>query len=500
MNIKKLASWSFFLGAFLCLLSTSAFAADVPQNNTLDSIIQQFQSQTKTWEPIIHHLTLSLFWGLAIISFTWTFIQLVLKEGTGLVDILAELTRRTMLIGFSVWMMNEAPDLARSLINSFVYAGTKISGGAVAFSPSNVFELGINVITIAWKGTSMWEPVQTLALFLCVLIILICFAMMAMEMTILIVSGYIIVSGGIIAMGFLGSDWTRDNAINYFTAVLGVAFKMFIMQLVYIVGYSFIQDWGTSINADTPTVDYLVMLGSCIVFAGLMREIPQMAASLASGRFTMQGGGLASVAGGIAGAAAGVAGAGVAMGAGSALMKDAMNAGSEGGSSENSASSPEITRAIDTGPGDDGKAFAAQAQASGGSTRSQSSTGGENTRSDTGSPGESTSDSRSGNAVSAPRHTKADARKAVKTAALQSIAARHALGAVLARGAKALNEKPVDIDTASAAEINRQLHAAAEPPDTASRSSAAQQEADDIYADQHDHHHFNDNIGPDRDK
>lgn len=362
--MKKCLTWWGAGGLFL-LTALPALAASAPQNNALDSIVDKFKDQTVTWEPVIHNLTLSLFWGLVTISFTWCFIQLALKEGTGLVDVLAELTRRTLLIGFSIWMMNEAPDLARTLINSFIKVGTTISGGAVAFSPSNVFELGTNIITIVWDTTTMWKPVQGLAMIICALIIMICFAIMAMEMTILIVSGYIIVSGGIIAMGFLGSEWTRDNAINYFTAVLGVAFKMFVMQLIFIIGYSFIQDWGASIDSTSSTIDYMILLGSCIVFAGLMREIPQIAASLASGSFTMRGGGVQTAGTAVAAGAAGamlLAGGGLMAGINSMTGGGGGNSEGDTGAGGSGSSSPS-PHSMDTGPGDDGAGFAQKMQA-----------------------------------------------------------------------------------------------------------------------------------------
>lgn len=357
--------WKWGTGGLTVLTSLPAFAADTPQNNALDTIVNAFGDQAVTWEPVIHNLTLSLFWGLATISFTWCFIQLALKEGTGLVDVLAEMVRRTLLIGFSIWMMNEAPDLARTIIKSFVHVGTTVSGGKVTFSPSNVFELGLNIITIAWDSTSVTSPGNMLMTFFSALIILICFAIMAMDMAILIVSGYIIVSGGIIAMGFLGSEWTRDNAINYFTTVLGVAFKMFIMQLVFFIGYSFIADWGSAISSHSANTSYLALIGSCIVFAGLMREIPQIAASLASGRFVMNGGGIQS-----AGTAVAAGAAGAMLLAGSGLMAG-INSMTGGGSSNSegdtaaggSGSSSPSPHSMDTGPGDDGAGFVQKMQA-----------------------------------------------------------------------------------------------------------------------------------------
>ncbi|MDG2996830.1 P-type conjugative transfer protein TrbL [Vibrio parahaemolyticus] len=377
-------------GAFSAFFCASSLAADVQQDNTLDTIIAAFKAQTITWEPIIYDLTLSLFWGLVVISFTWTFIQMVIKDGVGLVDVIAELTRRVLLIGFSIWMMQNAPDLARTLIKSFTEIGSRISGGAVNFSPSNVFELGLNIISIAWDSTSFFSPVQNASFIICALIILVCFSIMAMDMTIVIVSGFIMVSGGIVAMGFLGSDWTRDNAINYFTAVLGVAFKMFVMQLVFITGYSFIETWGAAINDSSENTDYLAMVGACIVFAGLMREIPQIASSLASGRFTMAGGGIQAAGKTIGSAAAGAAllgGAAVAAGAYKMMGSDTGN-NSDSPTPTGNDEATTNAHTFDTGQGDTSNYMPPEFQ----QAAAASGVGGGASAQDTGSPEPSSMD------------------------------------------------------------------------------------------------------------
>ena len=137
--------------AFIALFSSFTHAAEVAQDNSLDKIIQAFHDKATAWEPIIQNLTLGLFGALLTISMVWQFSQMAIKEGTGLVDVIAELTRRAITIGVAIWLFNSAPDLARILINSFVEVGSKISGSTVTFSPSNVFELGMNIISIAWS-------------------------------------------------------------------------------------------------------------------------------------------------------------------------------------------------------------------------------------------------------------------------------------------------------------------------------------------------------------
>lgn len=351
----------------LLLFPVMSFAASAPDSSSIDEIIKVFQDATQKWEPIIHHYTLGLFWGLVTISFTLSSIKIALKDG-GLTDFTADLVSRVMTVGACVFLLDHAADLARVLINSFQMIGTHLSGGAVKFSPGNVLELGMSIVGTAWQKISLTSPVASILFCFSAIIILICFALMAKDITILIVSAFVTVSGGVAMMGFLGSEWTREHAMNYFTAVLGIAVRMFIMQLIFSLGYSFINDFAKDINSDSSNIEYLFLLAISVIFYGLMKEIPQIAASLASGRFTHDGGGLseaitaaASMAAGAALAASGVGGA--AMDA----YKDAMGGGNSGSNDQSAADDDVMKRAMDTGPANPGTANAASAAEAGSS-------------------------------------------------------------------------------------------------------------------------------------
>ncbi|NTZ47733.1 P-type conjugative transfer protein TrbL [Lelliottia aquatilis] len=353
------AQWPRWLLPLLLLFPSLSFAASAPDTHSIDQIIQAFQTATHNWEPIIHRLTMGLFWGLVTISFTWSFIQIALKGG-GLIDVTAELVTRVITVGVSLWLVNEAPNLARSLIESFQYVGNQLSGGAVKFSPGNILELAMNIISLVYDNTSKWQPINSIMFFMTALIILICFALIAMDMVVLIVSAYITVSGGIVMMGFLGSDWTREHAINYFTAVLGVALKMFVMQILISLGYGFIRDWCAGMDGNSDTLAYLALVGVSVVFYGMVREIPQIAASLASGRFTQAGGGIAGAVETAASVAAGAAMAATGIGAaGMDAYKDAMS----GGGDQNTGGDDAMKRAIDTGPANPGTSTSAASAA-----------------------------------------------------------------------------------------------------------------------------------------
>lgn len=330
------------ISLFFILLPRVCLAAG--DSGSIDNIIDIYKDATQQWEPVILGLTKGLFWLLVTISFTWSSIQLLLRDA-GLVDLIADLTRRVLTIGVCIWLLVEAPNLARAFISSFQKIGSTLSGGVVGFSPSNVVELAINIILMCFKQASLFEPVASIMIFLIAIIILICFSLIAYEMTTLIVTAYITISGGVVMMGFLGSEWTRENALNYFTAILGVAVRMFVMQLIFILGYGFVQTMTNAMNIESSNGDYVLLAIVAIIFYGLIREIPQMAASLASGRFTMAGGGIHAGVGAVAGLAAGAALA--TTGVGAAAVAGVSSSMSKEDTATNEAST--LKRSLDTG-------------------------------------------------------------------------------------------------------------------------------------------------------
>ncbi|GAL09836.1 IncP-type conjugative transfer protein TrbL [Vibrio astriarenae] len=137
--------------------------------------------------------------------------------------------------------------------------------------------------------------------------------LIAAQLTILIVGAFIVLNGGVVMMGFLGSDWTREHGINYFTTVLGMSVQIFIMQLLVIIGNEIFMGF---IDRDVNgSADYLMMVVMSIVYLALVNTVPQMASSLTTGRFNFD---TSRAVGSAVGAAAATAGLGL---AGAAVSK-----------------------------------------------------------------------------------------------------------------------------------------------------------------------------------
>ena len=154
------------------------------------------------------------------------------------------------------------------------------------------------------------------------IIVITILALIAANMLILLVSGWILAYAGVFYLGFGGSRWTSDIAISYFKTVLNIGVQLMTMVLLVGIGQQFINAYYAQMDANMNLNDMAAMLVAAIVLLVLVNKIPPMIGHIAQGGGTHAlGGGFGA---GSAIAAAGVAGAAAAM-AGSTAVAGAAN-------------------------------------------------------------------------------------------------------------------------------------------------------------------------------
>jgi type IV secretion system protein TrbL len=79
-------------------------------------------------------------------------------------------------------------------------------------------------------------------------------------MLLLLASGWVLAYGGVFFLGFGGSRWTSDMAINYYKTVLGVAAQLMAMVLLVGIGKTFLDDYYTRMSAGISLKEMGVML------------------------------------------------------------------------------------------------------------------------------------------------------------------------------------------------------------------------------------------------
>jgi type IV secretory pathway TrbL component len=138
-------------------------------------------------------------------------------------------------------------------------------------------------------------------------------ALVAVNMLILLVSGWVLLYGGIFFLGFGGARWTSDLAISYYKTVLGVAASLFAMVLIVGVATSIIDQYYRSMAADIQVKELAVVMMVAFIMAMLVKSTPPLISGIITGASINQAGSMGFGAGAIVGAA-GMAVAAVATG------------------------------------------------------------------------------------------------------------------------------------------------------------------------------------------
>ncbi|MFI4955336.1 MAG: P-type conjugative transfer protein TrbL, partial [Gammaproteobacteria bacterium] len=309
---------------FLYLIFFAADAhAEANNADILDSVLERYLTAAEKWGTTITERASWLFWLLATISLVWTFSMMILKKAE-IGEIIAELVRFIMFTGFFWWLLINGPFFANSIIQSMQQIASEAVGLDTPLSPSLIVDIGFEVFWKVLDNADFWSPLDNLVSVLMALSILIILALIAVNMLLLIVSAWILAYGGVFFLGFGGSQWTSDMAINYYKTVLGIGTQLFAMILLIGIGTSFLNDFYAAMSAGISLKDMTVLLIVAIVLLVLVNKIPPLISGIITGA-SVSGGGIGGFGAGAMVGAAGMAMAAAATG-GAAMMGGLVNA------------------------------------------------------------------------------------------------------------------------------------------------------------------------------
>jgi type IV secretion system protein TrbL len=305
--------------------------ASAVSNTILNDVIDAFKDKASSWETTIKDEASYLFLTLATIRLVWEMGQLALKKAD-IQEFFAELLRITITLGFFWWLLTNATsglNIAGTIISSLQKLGNK-AAGIEGLSPSDLVQMGLVLFGAALVNASMnVASIVGIGMSIAILVIL---SLIAINMAILLISEWFLLYAGVFFLGFGGSSWTSDMAINYYRTVLGIGAQLFAMTLIAGVGIDLLSTYfaklaeankaGVVMSGD----EMAIALVFCIMLWKLSEKLPPLLAGIITGSGI---GSIGSVsAGSVAGAAmAGAAMAGAAMAAGgSAMLSGAANA------------------------------------------------------------------------------------------------------------------------------------------------------------------------------
>ncbi|WP_332398870.1 P-type conjugative transfer protein TrbL [Vibrio metschnikovii] len=362
-----------FVMLLAVVLTSQTASAAIEPNGVLDEVAVRFMTASATWGTVITNYAAWLFWTLGTISLVWIGGTLILKQAD-IREFFAEFVRFILTFGFFLWLLRNGPDFATSIIDSLRTIGAQAGGLSRDLTPSEPISIAFDIIVKAGKSYSITSPIDNLSIFLITLAILACMAVVAANVLLALVTAWILVYAGVFVLGFGGSRWTSDIAINYFKSVLGVALKLMTMTLLIGIAMSIMDGFYADLSNDAPMRELLVIFVVALVL--VMLTVPNVVASLVPGVGAATGAGSIS-AGAMAGAAVATGGmaAGAAMataGGASAIQAAFAKAG------ENVANNADVMSSLGgafSGSGDSDEA-GSFSQASGQSSHGGESSGG----------------------------------------------------------------------------------------------------------------------------
>jgi type IV secretion system protein VirB6/type IV secretion system protein TrbL len=311
--MKMPANLKFALPLFIWLALFAVDAhAEIDGSDVLDSVLARYQTASSAWAAVITSSASWLFWTLVVISMVWTFGMMALRKAD-IGEFFAEFVRFTIFTGFFWWLLLNGPNFATSIYTSLRQLGGNATGLGSALSPSGVVDVGFAIFDKVIDQSSIWSPVDSACGIIIAAIILVILALVGVNMLLLLISGWILAYGGIFFLGFGGSRWTSDMAINYYKTVLGIAAQLFVIVLIVGIGKTFLDDYYLNMSDNITIKEIGVMLIVAVILLMLVNKLPQLVSGIITGA-SVGGSGIGQFGAGAAVGAVGMATAGAAVG------------------------------------------------------------------------------------------------------------------------------------------------------------------------------------------
>ncbi len=273
-----------FIFFVVLFVPTPLFAEAISNEpDVLSDILLKFHDTASAWSSVIKGKALGLFRVLLIIDVAWMGIRMALKPAN-IKEIFVEFIKLLLFAGVMYALVVHYKEWATSII--VWLTDIAVETGAPNAEPVAIFGAAINLVTNVFDNISFGNISKSFGLIVSSIVICICFALIAAQIVLVKCESYIVLNAGMILLGFGGSQFTKDFATNFIRYALGVAVKLYIMQLLVALGMEFISDLT---NSKSEMQDLLVVIGAAIVLLALVQSLPDIASGIINGSHVSTG-------------------------------------------------------------------------------------------------------------------------------------------------------------------------------------------------------------------
>jgi len=250
--------------------------------DTLTNIVTTFSAGYALLLPYINELTRYLL-GIEVI-----FLGLFWALGGG--ENIVVVLKKVFFLMFWLWLIGDFPELAKAFVNSLISAGL-VAGGESAsnykllLDPSRIMGYGLDATAklVEAQENIDWDMGKALIFGLCYLLIMIAFAIIAIQVFLAIAEFYLFmaITGILLPFGFLQS--TRFISEKAIGIVIGCGVKLLVLSFLIAVIEPTINGNIKFTSEEVTYNEIFAVLLTASTMAFLTWKVPNLAASLLAG-------------------------------------------------------------------------------------------------------------------------------------------------------------------------------------------------------------------------
>ncbi len=346
----------FVLVAVMMVSGAMAFGqSSAPQSGPSD-LLDVYKNATAQWSSVAFGYANKLFGLLAVIDFAWAMIILFI-EGQELQGWIAGFLKKFMTISFFYAVLINQSTWFPAIVNSFVQIGQQAGGVSGYLNPSDILYTGLKiggsllaatvpnaaagaVLGTIVPGAGIVGLIPSLLALFCAIVIVLAYVVITFTFIMATVESYVVMSAGIIFLGFGASRWTVPYTERYFSTVISTGVRLMVIYMIVGLGNTMSATWiqqAQNLPLSLEGLQSLLgLLATVLIYMALAWQVPKLASSLLSGSLQMGSSDLiapavtAAVAAGTIGAAVATGGAALAGGAGALAGAGGAAAGTGG--------------------------------------------------------------------------------------------------------------------------------------------------------------------------
>jgi len=264
-------------------------AAAAAQPGTLDNVVRSYSEISQSWLTRLTPIAQTTFAVLAGIELALA--GLVWGLRSNLDGFVRAMVQKIMLLSFFFGLIYLFPVWVPTITASFERAGRAASGVGTV-NPSEVLDLGINLagqilLSVGSIGF-LAHPAGNVVASITSLIVLLAFTAIAAQLCLVLVETYIVLTAGILLLGFAGSSITAPLADRYIAYSVRVGIRILLLLLLTGVGAELADTWSLLVQRGSVypanLQPFFEVLAGSLVFALVVWRIPNdVAAHLTDG-------------------------------------------------------------------------------------------------------------------------------------------------------------------------------------------------------------------------